>query len=124
MMENSIGNVTEILELLDEDNYTGTELRENYEYLVNKWGEWTIGGLSSAGITIRYVDVGNALFSGLMITFSTLTIISLCLAILLGKIMFPLLTKHFKDSNDTMVDLATLKSATQIDAISKKKEWF
>lgn len=121
MVKNSVGNVTKILELLDRDNLTGIQLEENYRYLVDKWGEWEI---MAGGFSIRYVDVGNALFSGLMITFSTLTIVSLCAAFVFGKIMFPLLAKHFKNNNDEMVDLATLKSASQIDEMSKKKEWF
>ena len=124
MLKNSIGNVTEILELLDEDNYSGTEIIQNYAYLVEKWGEWEIIGADSAGLVIRYVNVGNALFSGLMITFSTLSFVSFCAAILFGKIMFPLLAKHFINSNEEMVDMATLRSASQIEQISKTKEWF
>ena len=82
-------------------------------------------GENSAGLVIRYVDVGNALFSGLMITFTTLTIISLVGAIIFGKIVFPLLAKHYKDTNGELVDMATLKSASQIDTMAKsRKEWF
>ena len=124
MVRNSVGNIVEILDLLDKDKYSGTELESNYAYLVDKWGEWEIVGAGSAGLVIRYVDVGRALFSGLMITFSTLTIIFFCVAIVFGKIVFPLLAKHFENSNKEMVDLATLKSATQIDEITKRKEWF
>lgn len=119
-----MGNVTEILELLDVDNHTGLELEQNYAALVERWGEWEIHSASSAGLVIRYVNVGNALFSGLMITFSTLTIISLCAAVLLGKIIFPTLAKYFTACNDEMVDMATLKSAAQIAEMSGKKEWF
>lgn len=122
-VENSVGNITEILNLLNKDNYSGIELEQNYAYLTEKWGEWEIIGAGSAGLVIRYVDVGNALFSGLMMTFSTLTVLSLCIAIVFGKMVFPMLAKHFRDNNDEMVDLATLKSATQIDQMSKK-EWF
>lgn len=124
-IRNSVGNVTEILDLLDKEKYNETELVENYKFLVDKWGEWEIIGAGSAGLVIRYVDVANALFSGLMITFTTLTVIFLALAILFGKIIFPLLSSYYKNSNEQMVDLATLKSASQIDEISKsKKEWF
>lgn len=124
MVKNSVGNVVEILELLDVDNYTGTQLEQNYAMLVERWGEWEIHSANSAGLVIRYVNVGNALFSGLMITFSTLTIVSLCAAILLGKIVFPMLSKHFTNCNDEMVDMATLKSATQIAKMSGKEDWF
>ena len=125
-MRNSIGNVVEILELLDADKYGGEQIQENYAMLVEKWGEWEIIGAGSAGLVIRYVDVGNALFSGLMVTFCTLTIISLVCAIVFGKIVFPMLEKYYTNNNEEMVDLATLKSASQIDEMSKKsrKEWF
>jgi hypothetical protein len=120
---NSVGNIIEILSLLDKDTHSGIEVTQNYAYLVNKWGEWQIvdGG---AGISIKYIDIGNAMFSGLMITFSTLTLITLVAAIVLGKIMFPLLAKHYKNCNEEMVDMATLTSASQINEISKRKEWF
>lgn len=123
MMRNSVGNITEILELLDKENYSGTELRDNYAYLVEKWGEWETDA-GTGGFTIRYIDIGRALFSGLMIMYSTFTVVSLCIALIFGKMMFPLLAKYFKNNNEEMVDMATLKSASQIDAISKSKEWF
>lgn len=121
---NSIGNVTEILDLLSKDKYSGEELIANYQYLVEKWGEWELVGEGGAGLVIRYVNVGNALFSGLMITFTIFTVIFLVLAIILGKIVFPSLVKYYIANNESMVDIATLKSAAQIDEISKNKEWF
>jgi hypothetical protein len=123
MTKNSVGNVTEILNLLDKDTHTAEQLVNNYQALVARWGEWEVIGGGSAGLSIRYVNIGNALFSGLMITFSVFTVISFVLAILLGKIIFPLLSKHFANMNEEMVDMATLKSASQIDKLSKK-EWF
>lgn len=123
MTKNSIGNITEILNLLDKDLYTAEQLAENYQNLTAKWGEWEIIGAGNAGLVIRYVDIGNALFSGLMITYSVLTGVSFMFAILFGKLIFPMLSKHFKNSNEEMVDMATLKSASQIDRLSKK-EWF
>jgi hypothetical protein len=109
--------------------YSGEELIENYQYLVDKWGEWEIIGENSAGLVIRYVDVGNALFSGLMMIYMSLTIASLVIAIVLGKLIFPLLAKMYKNANDEMVDMATLTSAGQIEemtkakAVDKKEEW-
>jgi hypothetical protein len=104
--------------------YTGIELEANYQQLVEKWGEWNLGRGGGA-FSVRYIDVGNALFSGLMITFTTLSIVSFTIAIVFGKIIFPLLAKYFKGNNEEMVDMATLKSAAQIDKISNsKKEWF
>lgn len=126
MIKNSVGNITEILELLDKEKYTGLQLEENYKYLVDKWGELEIVGKGYGGFTIRYVDVGNAFFSGLMITFGALTIISFLSALIFGKMIFPLLVKYYKNNNDELVDMATLKSASQIDEMStkQKKEWF
>lgn len=102
-------------------------MAENYNFLVDKWGEWEIIG-GGAGLNIRYVDVGHAFFSGLMITYTTLTIICLCLSILFGKLVFPLMSKMYKNANDEMVDMATLTSASKIDEMSKKPKkeggWF
>lgn len=128
MIRNSIGNVTEILHLLDKDIYTGEQIEENYAYLVEKWGEWEIVGAGTSGLVIRYVDVRNALFSGLMITYTILTIICVVLSIIFGKVLFPQLSKLFSDNNSEMVDIATLKSAAKIDEMSNNKnstkEWF
>lgn len=130
MISNSVGNITEILHLLDKDIYTGEEIAEHYKYLVEKWGEWEIVGAGSAGLVIRYVDIRNALFSGLMITYTILTVIALLCAIGIGKILFPQLSKLYTNNNDEMVDVATLKSAQQIAEMSGKKknksgeDWF
>ena len=118
----------EILRLLDKDIYTGEQIEENYASLVQKWGEWEIVGAGTSGLVIRYVDVRNALFSGLMITYTVLTIICIALSIVLGKVLFPQLSKLFSDNNSEMVDIATLKSAAKIDEMSNNKnstkEWF
>lgn len=114
------------MSLLDGDVYTAEQVQENYRYLVEKWGEWEIIGEGQAGLVVRYVDVRNAMFSGLMITFLTLTMVTLCLAVIFGKIVFPQLSKKYNEHNEEMVSLATLKSASQIDELTKtsKKEWF
>ena len=56
MIRNSIGNVTEIIRLLDADKYSGEEVLENYKFLVDKWGEWELVGLEGSGIVIKYID--------------------------------------------------------------------
>lgn len=117
-IKNSIGNITEILDLLDKDVYGNEQLALNYEYLVNKWGEWEIIG-GGAGLNIRYVNIGKALFSGLMMVFTSLTAASLCIAIVFGKLVFPLLAKMYKNANDEMVDMATLTSASKIEELNK-----
>ena len=120
----SLTNVNEIFDMLDKNKYSGEEIEENYKYLVEKWGEWEIVGEGQAGLVIRYVNVPNALFSKVVTIFFVLSIVCLCSSIVLGKIVFPLLYKHFVTDNENLVDIATLKSAQQIDEITKKKEWF
>lgn len=126
MLRNSIGNVVEILELLDDEVYSGVEVREHYQMLVERWGEWTIvGDEENASLVIKYVDVGNALFSGLMITYCVLFLVSFVFAIIFGKIVFPLLAKHYESSNAELVNITSLQSAAQIAELSQKKgEWF
>lgn len=127
MSKNSIGNVTEILHLLDKDVYSGEQIEANYAALVEKWGEWEIIGENNSGFVVRYVDVRAALFSGLMITYMVLSIVCLCLAIIIGKILFPRLAKMYTDSNSEMVDVATLKTMSQVEEMTGKKsqkEWF
>lgn len=109
---------------MDKDVYTGEEIAEHYKYLVEKWGEWEIVGADSAGLVVRYVDIRNALFSGLMVTYTILTVASLLLAVILGKIVFPQISKLYSNNNDEMVDVATLKSAQKIEEMTSKKEWF
>lgn len=125
-LTNSLGNVIEILELLDKEKYTGEEIRHNYAALAEQWGEWEIAGDENGIFSVRYIDVGAALFSGLLFTYTTLAIIAMAMAIVFGKIVFPQLAKMYRNSNEEMVDLATLKSASQIDKMSRKggKEWF
>ena len=125
-MRNSLGNVVEILELLDKEKYTGKEIRDNYARLAERWGEWEIAGEDNGIFAVRYIDVSAAMFSGLMFTYTILAAVSLTIAIVLGKIIFPALAKMYRNSNDEMVDLATLKSANQIEKMSHKngKEWF
>lgn len=121
MTKNSIGNITEILDLLDEKVYNNEQLAENYRYLVDKWGEWEMRG-DAGGLGVRYVDVGRALFSKLMITYLCVSASMLCLSLILGKLVFPLLAKMYKDANDEMVDMATLTSASKIEEISKRSK--
>ena len=128
MLQNSVGNISEIIRLLNDELYTEVEIRQHYQELIEKWGEWEIIGASSAGLVVRYVDIRNALFSSLMITYAILTIVCFILTIVLGKVVFPTLIKYYINNNDEMVDMATLKTAAKIDASlddkPTKKEWF
>lgn len=121
-VRHSVGNVIEITDLLDKEKYNELELKENYLQLKEKWGEWTVFGDDGAGMSIKYINVGKALFSGLMKTFTILTFVALLLAVALGKIVFPMLINMYSDSNNQLVDLATLKTMEQVNEISGKKE--
>lgn len=126
-VKNSIGNVIEILDGLDKDVYTEEQIVQNYNKFVQKYGEWNLIGNGTAGLSIRYINIKNALFSGFMVTYTILTVSFLIAAIILGKILFPGFAKLYSTNNEEMVDMATLKSAAQIDNIvekEKKKEWF
>ena len=126
-IKNSIGNITEILQLLDKDIYNRQEIAENYAYLVEKWGEWTIVGYDGSLFEMSFINIGAALFSGLMKTYLTLSIASLLIAIIVGKILFPKLSEYYKDHNQDLVNLATLETQAEVKSIKKQKEkgdWF
>lgn len=121
-IRNSLGNITEITDLLDTKKYNEVQLEENYIMLTEKWGEWVLTDSTGTGFTIKYVDIRSALFSGLMITFSILTITSLVLFFVIGKFLFPTIVKHYEGQNEQLVDLSTLRTAEQINIMVDKKE--
>lgn len=125
-IRNSWGNITEIIHLLDKDTFTGEEISQNYQYLIDKWGEWVIIGKNAGVFSVQFVDIRRALFSGLMITYMTLAIICICFAIIVGKILFPKLSQLYSDNNQNMVNMATLQTNSEIQKRKKDKEeeWF
>lgn len=125
-VSNSWGNITEIINLLDKDKLTGEQISQNYQYLVEKWGEWVIIGQNGGTFSVRFIDIRKAFFSGLMITYITLAIICLIIAIAIGKILFPKLAQYYSDNNQDMVNMATLQTNAEIQRKKKNKdeEWF
>ena len=124
---NSWGNISEIISALDKKKLSGEQVAENYENLVAKWGEWIIIGDNSSSVSIRFIDIRKAFFSGLMITYIVLAIVCLAIAIIVGKILFPKLAQYYSDNNQSMVDLATLQTNAEIQKQKNKKEedrWF
>lgn len=107
-IKNSFGNIAEILELLDSKKYTGEMLRQNYEFLVEKYGELIVGN-GGAGFQITFVNVGHALFSGLMITNCILCVVCLVSAFVLGKWLLPKISAQILIDNQDMVNLTILK---------------
>lgn len=108
-IRNSFGNVAEIMDMLETKNHTGEELRENYEFLIEKYGEWIIGS-GSTGFTISFINIGHALFSGIMITNCICFVIFLIAAYVFGKWLLPKWSEQILINNQDMVNLAVLKN--------------
>ena len=113
-IKNSFGNVAEIIDLLDSKRFTGEELQANYSYLVAKYGEWLIGN-GGSGFQITFVNIGHALFGGLMVTSLVLCVFFLAGAYILGKWVLPKLAEQILIDNQDMVNLATLKGIKKDD---------
>ena len=107
-IKNSFGNIAEIISLLDDKKYTGLELKENYSLLVQKYGEWVIG-TGNNGFTITFINIGNALFSGFMIVSLVFSLVFFVSAFVLGKWLFPTISKQIIEDNQEMVNLTILK---------------
>lgn len=107
-LKNSFGNIIEICDLLDNSKYNGTQLEHNYNYLVSKYGEWVIGN-GGNGFTITFVNIGKALFSGLMITNCVLFVLFFVSAYLLGKWILPKISAQILIDNQDMVNMTILK---------------
>lgn len=109
-IKNSFGNIAEICRLLENKNYTGEQLQTNYNYLVEKYGEWTIG-TGANGFQITFINIAKALFSGLMITNCILSVVLFVSAYVLGKWILPKISEQILLDNQDMVNLVVLKGA-------------
>lgn len=107
-VKNSFGNIAEICTLLENKNYTGEQLQENYAYLIDKYGEWTIG-TGANGFQITFINIAKALFSGLMITNCILSVVLFVSAYVLGKWLLPKISAQILIDNQDMVNLTVLK---------------
>ena len=94
--------------LLDSKKYTGVELQSNYSYLIDKYGEWVIGN-GSTGFTITFINIGRALFSGLMVTNGILSVVFVVSAFVLGKWLLPKISAQILLDNQDMVNLTVLR---------------
>jgi hypothetical protein len=108
-VRNSFGNIAEICNLLDSKKYNDLEIERNYYLLIDKYGEWIIGTAGN-GFTITFINIGKALFSGLMIINCILSVLFLVSAYLLGKWAFPHLASQILIDNQDMVNLTILKN--------------
>jgi len=106
---NSMDNVNEIYNLLDSKVYNDTQLADNYQYLINKYGKWVIGQ-GTSGFTMVFVNFKGAIFSGFVVLNAIFSAIFLVSAFLLGKWLLPSLKKKFEIDNQDMVNLTILKN--------------
>lgn len=113
-LANSWGNINEIIGKLNSKKYTGEELQANYNALIEKYGEWTIGN-GGAGFQIRFINIARACFSGLMMANFALCGIFLILAFLLGKWIFPKTAEILEQNNTDMVNLTILREKDKKD---------
>ena len=130
MIKHSVGNVSEVINLLDKDTHTGQQLEENYAYLVDKYGEWKIVGRSNSVFSVQFINIKAALFSGLMKTYLILSVVCFLIAIIIGKILFPKLSQYLTNNNQDMANIATLRTNDEVMKLKeaqskeKEKEWF
>ena len=107
-IRNSFGNIAEICDLLDSKQYNSEQIQQNYAYLIEKYGEWTIGD-GSHGFSIVFINIGHALFSGIMITSTVISVVLFIGAFVVGKWLLPKLADHINQNNTDMVNLSILK---------------
>ena len=106
----SLGNVAEIINLLDDKIYTGEQLQANYDFLIAKYGEWGIGN-GGAGFTLRFINIGKALFSHAFILNITMACFFLLAAFILGKWTLPKIANQIVAGNQDMVNKTVLKNS-------------
>ena len=81
-------------------------------------------------LTVSFINIKAALFSGLMKTFLVLSIVSFLVAIIVGKVLFPKLADYFTNSNQDMANIATLRTNEEVMKLkkqnknNKEEEWF
>lgn len=109
-IKNSIGNVLEIKELLNSKKFTGEELKANYDMLIEKYGEWHIGN-GGAGFSIEFIDITNAIFSGVAITCFVLSVLCFASSYIFGKWLLPIIAKNIDENNQDNVNLTILEMA-------------
>lgn len=121
-LTNSVGNVMNILNMLDKKQHTGVEIAQNYDLLKEKWGVWEIASVS--GVSIEYVNIQKAFFNGASETYLILAVVFLVAAIALGKILFPQLCNMYKSANEQMADLAAIQTSEIVKEKKNKGDWF
>jgi len=104
----SIQNVNEIYDMLDSKVYNDTEIAENYQYLIDKYGEWVIG-TGTSGFTIHFVNFKKAIFSGAILSMAIASVVLAVCGCLFGKWILPMIKKKLENENQDMVNLTILQ---------------
>lgn len=107
-IKNSLGNMAELLDLLDSKKYTGEELSQNYAMLIEKYGEWTIGS-GGSGFQVDFINLGKAVFGGIMVMECILSVVCLVSAFVIGRWLMPKMSQMLRDNNQDDVNEAILK---------------
>lgn len=118
-IRNSIGNLIEIFDKLDDSRFTGDELQANYTYLINKYGEWHIGK-GGSGFSIVFINIKRAIFSGVMLTFFIGGIILLTSSFVFGKWLLPMLAKDMQEDAQSTTNVELLKMAERSKKVDNK----
>ena len=108
-LTNSLGNIAEISEALDNTNKTGEELQASYDAMVQKYGTWVIGS-TSKGFQIEFINIKKAIVNGFSMSFFALSIIALLNAYILGKWLLPYLATELIQNNQDYVNMEVLKN--------------
>lgn len=107
-IRNSFGNIAEITELLDKNKYNSEEIADNYDLLVEKYGEWEIG-FSRGGVNLTFIDIKQALFGGFAVMNAVMGGVFILSAFLLGKWLLLLLAKSLEQENQDLVNYTILQ---------------
>jgi len=106
-VKDSLGNIAEITSMLETTTHTGEELSNNYQILVEKYGEWVIGN-GNKGFQMVFINIKNAVFSGFMILTGIMFILFLLSSFILGKWLLPMVKEKILQDNQDMVNLTIL----------------
>jgi len=106
-IRNSLGNISQMMSMLDTKKYNDEQLQINYNQLVAQYGELVVGS-GSKGFQLVFVNVRNVAFSGFMIFTGVASVIFFIFAFLLGKWLMPLWRKKITEENQDMVNLTIL----------------
>lgn len=109
-VRNSFGNCSEIINKLDNKIYNDEQLQANYNELIEKYGEWIIGS-GGSGFVLHFINIGHALFSGLMIVNLICAFVFAVLSFVFGKWLMPYICKKLEQKNSDMVNLEILRKS-------------